>query len=81
MEHVQVHTLKCKLMAFLVHLDCTADYFRKSKSTNAWITSNIYALAATVPNDNSYFTGGGLEPPKCWSLPPWLPNTFLSGRA
>lgn len=55
MEYVP--TLKCELMAmaFLVPLDYTAAYFKMRKSTYAWITNNIYALAATVPNGNSYF--------------------------
>lgn len=55
MEHVQVLTLKCELMAFLVHLDYIAAYFRKRKNTNAQSTSNIYALAAQVSHSNSYF--------------------------
>lgn len=42
MEHDQVPTLKCKLMAFLLHLDYTAAYFRKKKNTDAWVTSNNY---------------------------------------
>lgn len=37
-------------------LNYTGAYFRKKKSTNAWITSDIYALADILPNGNSYFT-------------------------
>lgn len=56
MEHVQIPTLKCKLTAFLIHLDYTAAYFKKGKDTNARITSSICALAASALNANSYFT-------------------------
>lgn len=52
MEYVP--TLKCELMAFLVPLDYTDAYFKMRKSTYAWITNNIYVLAATVLNGNSY---------------------------
>lgn len=52
MEHVHVPTLKCKLMAFLIRLDYTAAYFRKGKDTTTQITSNVYALTASVLNAN-----------------------------